>query len=119
MALLWDRPENDEGFEKAEWLRENTDDESIVGRDYRALCTIYYEIANNGGCNLNATFFQDRIERLESVAVTYGLDCPSIFEQDEDDPEWATVIDLPIFDAFARDVIENLWTTLNPEINLD
>lgn len=118
MALLWDKPENDEGFEKAEWLRENTDDETTVGRDYRALCTLYYELANNGGCNLNATFFQDLIERLEAIAVSYGLDCPNIFELDAEDETYATVIDLHIFDAFARDVIANLWATLNPEVKL-
>lgn len=125
MAYLWDRPEDDEQFEKAEWLRENTDaDEDYdecIGKDYRALCMVYYDVFNNGGCNLPMPIFQGLIQRLRQCGVSYGLNTPQFCEvTDEiiDGKETYDVIDPPEMDQFARDLIENLWATLNPEINL-
>jgi hypothetical protein len=123
MAFLWDKPENDEGFEKAEWLRLNTDGEDeddAIGKDYRALCSVYYDVFNNGGCNLHIPFYQDHIERLYACGVTFGLDTPCFIEllEVDDEGSWAEIVDNGPMDQFARDLIDNLYASLNPEVQL-
>lgn len=120
MKYLWDNPKDDDTWQKAEWLRENTQEDEGIGIDYRALCTVYYDVFNNGGCNMDLPHFQDKIERLKAIAVSYGLDCPVLFEwlpSDGHGDHFETV-DPDDMDRFARDVIENLYLTLNPEIKL-
>jgi hypothetical protein len=118
MALLWDKPEDDDDFQMAEWLRENSEDETEVGLDYRYLCTLYGEIGNNGGANMGMTFFQERITRIEAVCKNRGIDCPTIFERDAEDPDFAEVVDLDVFDVTARALIRSLYASLNPEVQL-
>lgn len=123
MAYLWDKP-GDDGFEKSEWLRENTtnDEDDAIGKDYRSLCSIYYEVFNNGGCNLALPFLQDHITRVFQSAVEHGVEMPTIVEflVDEDqDGDWAEVIEVDVLDKFARQLIDKLYASLNPEIKLD
>ena len=113
MAFLWDKPEDDETFQKAEWLRENSDAEECLGADYRALCSVYHDVFNNGGGNLHVQFHQDNIERIGKCAAAFGIDCPVIFERDEEDPSFAEIIDVGPLDELARDLIENIHEELS------
>lgn len=122
MTWLWNKPKDDDTYQKSEWLRQNTQEDEGIGIDYRALCSVYYDVFNNGGCNLELQSFQDDIERLKSIAVTYGLDYPPIFWWLDEDPalpgDQFETIDCDDMDRFARDVIENLYLSLNPEIKM-
>jgi len=114
---LWDRPEGDLTYQRSEWLRDNTQEDETIGVTYGALCNVYYSVFNNGGCNLELPHLQQDLRLLEEAASSFDLDCPEfIWVVYEDEVE---TIDVNEMDRFARELIDHLYLSLNPEIDYD
>lgn len=117
MSYLWDKPKNDPDWLMHEELRDRISSgfedqgDDPVAEVFDAICRVYYDVFNNGGCNLpDVTWLAVCIMSIQEYCKRKKIDCPTFVGFDEDYPEDGyDLITTDTMDAFARIIIRHLY----------
>lgn len=127
LSYLWNRPETDPDFIMSEKINgadgeinpelDRDEVERIVNL-YHALCSIYYDVFNNGGWNLpDVNHLQDAVEKITEYAHGKALEVPAFYREHQPEccePATYEYITADDMDAFARKIIRHLYLDLKP-----